>query len=174
MIGFNPVGEKNPHSGNTEYSVDFDKKYSINSFAEMLLTERANEWGNVSIVVDPERPYKFDNPSFWYRNGRLDDEKRFKEIVESFGKKPVIKAIAYGGYFRMDYTLWIGEEAPDEPVEEVSLEEPVEKNDISEEPENSTNNVDVSVSEQRSKHRRNRNRNRNHNKNYNENNQKEN
>ncbi len=178
MITFNQIGEVNPHSGNMEYSVEFDKEYSVKSFADMLLNERKEEWGNVSLVIDPERPNRFDNPSFWYRNGRLDNPGRFEEIIASYGSKKISKATAFGGHYRFDYMVWMSEESVGEPVTESIIEPATEfvveeapkQDDISEESET----VESTASAQRSKHRRNRNRNRNRNKDLNEENRKEN
>lgn len=75
------------------YTVILEKEYTVRTFIETVLKERANEWGIIKIL---------GKTSFEYRKGKL-----FSSINEDILDKAIVDVKASGGWTRMDYLIKI-------------------------------------------------------------------
>lgn len=116
-----------------KYRVDFDRKYTVSTFVDMLLEERIDAWGNVCVAVDPEKPHKLDNPSLWYNRGHIERRETYENVMAEYGNRVIRKAEGDGAWSRMDYTLWLEEEKKEDPEEMPEEEENEENTGIPEE-----------------------------------------
>jgi hypothetical protein len=77
------------------YEVNLEgKKYTVEEFIQMIFTERPNEWGNIEI-------YGIDVIN--YRGGKIVSQHFNNDLLN----KPVKHVIAYGGWSRMDYVIYL-------------------------------------------------------------------
>lgn len=79
------------------YNVELDRAYTVNEFVNTVLTRK--EWGYIGIYCDGTF---FGKPKCEYRYGKL-----MYTLPDNVMKRRVVKAIAEGGWTRMDYLLWI-------------------------------------------------------------------
>lgn len=80
-----------------QYSVEMNRPYTVGEFIKEVLTKK--EWGKISIY---DRDQRFESPSCEYSGKELKTE-----MPETFLNKKIEKAIAHGGWSRMDYKLYI-------------------------------------------------------------------
>lgn len=93
-----------PLGGTAPYEVILLEKCTVREFVEYVLDTK-KDWGYIGINNDERNPF-FGWPNIQYSNGRL----KAGSIIEDFGEfldRPVSKAIASGGWSRMDYILYV-------------------------------------------------------------------
>ena len=107
IFGLRMDGEESggPLGGTAPYKVILFEKCTVRKFVECVLNTK-NEWGYIGIY-NPEKGPFFGYPNIEYFYGKLNKARPIIEEFEEFLDKPVIKAIAYGGWSRMDYILYV-------------------------------------------------------------------
>ena len=84
------------------YNVILDRTYTVNEFISMILSEKKDEWGCISI----DRPFtswSFQYPNCKYECGKLTTKPFPYDILA----KTIKEVKASGGWTRMDYTIII-------------------------------------------------------------------
>ena len=87
------------------YEVIIHGKCTVREFVECVLTHH-KEWGYIGISDGSI----FGNPRIEYARGTITTENTLKDIKDYI----VVKALASGGWSRMDYLLTIEQESEDE------------------------------------------------------------
>lgn len=82
------------------YDVVLDKEYTVKEFIDAVLSERSDEWGEISI--SKERCLNA-SPSIEYRYGNIVSDPTVMDIVLD---RKITSVKAHGGWSLMDY--WLG------------------------------------------------------------------
>lgn len=85
--------------GTTPYELSFYGEYTVEKFLQEVLEKRSNEHGSINFHAPGTM---FGIPGCYYRDGKIT-----KPMEEEYLKKKIVKAKAVGGWFLMDYLLWV-------------------------------------------------------------------
>ena len=87
------------------YDVQLDRVYTVKDFCETILTQRADEWGAIYLMVRSKKLF-WQNPSCEYRHGSRTGT-AWANVLMRYGDRQITQAKADGGWTRMDYYIWL-------------------------------------------------------------------
>ena len=89
------------------YDVQLDKEYTVQEFLETVLTQKADEWGALYLMVRSKKLF-WQNPNCEYRHGKKTGT-TWANILIRYGERTITKICSDGGWTRMDYYIWLDE-----------------------------------------------------------------
>ena len=81
------------------YCLEFDRTMTVREFVNEVLTERKDEWGDITINIGHPMSF-FEGQCYEYRKGKL-----ISSLPEELMDKKIQFAKANGGYSLMSYFL---------------------------------------------------------------------
>lgn len=84
------------------YEIKLDREYTVKDFIDIVLTERADEWGYIGVYNPSDFCGRhFGNPKMEYRYGKIIAGNFTEDILN----KEIKSVSASGGWSRMDYVF---------------------------------------------------------------------